>query len=951
MSDAFYRINRGITLNPQSGAPSNPSNGDMYYDSVRNTLVKYINGNWTDVQSRSDVASASSLTSANFTSSVTQSSLSRLTGTTSGSIHGLAALSDAKSLIIYNSTNTTQTVKHQSATEGTAANRIITSTQSDVIINQGESAMFAYDSAQARWILLTVTGSSDGSGFKNILTTLNSKFEGGIASWVTYKDAAATTPVDGTGGSPTVVTISGTTTAGQVLEGNQSLKIAKSAANGQGEGTSVVSKTLDRDDQGKPFYIRFAYDASDSNYNYGDLQVFAYDVTNSQLLSVYNDNNNGQLRQEVGTFNGVVYPQSTCTSIRLIIHCASTNANAYNVYMDEVVITPQTTVSGPVVTDWVAYTPTFTSIGTVTGINFMWRRVGGDMEIKGNAIAGTAAATLWSMTLPSGVSLDTTRLTASNTTAAAGQLVGGMQYSGAASGVYNIVTASATSTTLLYNANVNSGTTQLIPQTANTGANANPFSMWVRIPISGWGPGATLSQNDAGLMTPRLVANTSSTAGTTTVPYKFTNVLVDNYGAYSTTTGQYTVPSSGTYRISASLGGASGSAINIYKNGVLIVNGLNSGSISNFPVNATYPFNVGDTIEIRPTASATANGSATSNYLMIERVPDFNTFAVQGPIVVGASSDWSSPVPTSWSAVTTAPTKGTTTVDRVLWRRVGNCAEIHVEYSSSAAGTGGSGNYLLNLPGGLTMDTSIVTLFTTAVAQNAAGKYPSAVGYGFMSYGAVTQGAVAIMVPYSATQVRIFASDSTNPNTLDGASNYGFGSQVSYAFRMMVPILGWSSDTRLYPSQRIIGTAYLTDEKASGTAGGSSTAGAYQTRTLNTQRGDTGFCSLASNQFTLQPGTYEIEASATARASGSHKAIIANITAATTAIIGQTTNVSTTVDASSPSIIKGRITVINASVFEIQSRVSNSVATTGYGSASTFGDSEVYTVVKIDKVY
>src|SRR5690606_21247003 len=66
---------------------------------------------------------------------------------------------------------------------------------------------------------------------------------------------------------------------------------------------------------------------------------------------------------------------------------------------------------------------------------------------------------------------------------------------------------------------------------------------------------------------------------------------------------------------------------------------------------------------------------------------------------------------------------------------------------------------------------------------------------------------------------------------------------------------------RIETSGRVYKTrvAYLKDVKPSGTAGGTFTSGSWQTRDLNTIEGDSSFVSLASNQFTLQPGTYHIE--------------------------------------------------------------------------------------------
>lgn len=169
MSDSSFRVNRGITLNPQPSAPSNPTNGDVYYDSTLNTFVMYDNGFWINVASRSDVASAASLTSANFTAVVIQNPFVRITGSTAANLHGLTASTDGKQVIIYNQSSAATTIKNQSGSEGTAANRIITMTGLDVTLSAGMMAMFVYDASQSRWISDTfAAGSTASKAYPNV---------------------------------------------------------------------------------------------------------------------------------------------------------------------------------------------------------------------------------------------------------------------------------------------------------------------------------------------------------------------------------------------------------------------------------------------------------------------------------------------------------------------------------------------------------------------------------------------------------------------------------------------------------------------------------------------------------------------------------------------------------------------------------------------------------------
>jgi hypothetical protein len=69
-----------------------------------------------------------------------------------------------------------------------------------------------------------------GTGVANYISP-NDDAEGGTTGWATYADAAATSPVDGTGGSPNVTW---TQSTANVLRGSNSFRLTKDAANRQG---------------------------------------------------------------------------------------------------------------------------------------------------------------------------------------------------------------------------------------------------------------------------------------------------------------------------------------------------------------------------------------------------------------------------------------------------------------------------------------------------------------------------------------------------------------------------------------------------------------------------------------------------------------------------------------------------------------------------------------------
>lgn len=71
---------------------------------------------------------------------------------------------------------------------------------------------------------------------------------------------------------------------------------------------------------------------------------------------------------------------------------------------------------------------------------------------------------------------------------------------------------------------------------------------------------------------------------------------------------------------------------------------------------------------------------------------------------------------------------------------------------------------------------------------------------------------------------------------------------------------------------------HVRDEKASGVSGGAAGAVTWNTRTLNTTLRNTIGASLATNQITLPPGSYHIEARAPGFACGAHRLRLWNVT-------------------------------------------------------------------------
>lgn len=129
------------------------------------------------------------------------------------------------------------------------------------------------------------------------------------------------------------------------------------------------------------------------------------------------------------------------------------------------------------------------------------------------------------------------------------------------------------------------------------------------------------------------------------------------------------------------------------------------------------------------------------------------------------------------------------------------------------------------------------------------------------------------------------------------------------------------------------------DQKATSTDGGTFTSGAWRTRTLNTEVHDAfGLGSLASNQVTLQPGTYTFRGVATAIGVDRHQTKLYNATDATDIQLG-TSEFTSSTDATvnTCSTVTGKFTLTTAKALELQHRCSTTRSTDGFGVGLTWG--------------
>lgn len=232
------------------------------------------------------------------------------------------------------------------------------------------------------------------------------------SGWVTFADAAATDPTDGTGGTPN---ITWTRTTSSPISGSASFLLTKDAANRQGEGVSY-DFTIDSKYKAKLFNIVLRFN-SNVALNEGDLRIWIYNKDAGKLIqpTVYKlpATAGGETVEVTSTF------QTTADDddYRVIIYISSTSTTAWSIKFDDIIVGPsqiacsdrvveifqsdagQTILGGGVFTDRIFEDKVFSSHNAYnpsTGV-FIAPRSGVYLVFSGTsfqAYAGTTAGTL-----------------------------------------------------------------------------------------------------------------------------------------------------------------------------------------------------------------------------------------------------------------------------------------------------------------------------------------------------------------------------------------------------------------------------------------------------------------------------------------------------------------------------------------------------------------------------
>lgn len=152
-------------------------------------------------------------------------------------------------------------------------------------------------------------------------------------------------------------------------------------------------------------------------------------------------------------------------------------------------------------------------------------------------------------------------------------------------------------------------------------------------------------------------------------------------------------------------------------------------------------------------------------------------------------------IPSAWASManvisgfSVSPTIGSPTTNTFRYRRVGTDLEIRINYTDgiSSGSSNGTGSYLLGLPSGLSINTSVMTVIS--VDSESSG-YLGADALGAGSINGSTTGSAAVLYASSSSHLKIWCAA---PNTGIWSSGLFGINNTSVIVQGFVPISGWN---------------------------------------------------------------------------------------------------------------------------------------------------------------
>ena len=404
-----------------------------------------------------------------------------------------------------------------------------------------------------------ITAVQEQSTDKNYI--VNGGFESAKAGWVTYKNTAQALPITGTGGTPAVTLAASTSSP---IAGKSSGVITKGASNLQGEGISYAF-SVDSAAKGRVLTISGLYQIVSGTYSGGtsttdsDVELYIYDVDAAQIIQPAGYKLDGGVSGINYNIAATFQANLTSTNYRLIVHVATVSSSAYSLKLDSIKIGIPNKSQGPPVTDKKLFSmvigaaTTAPTKGTVANEIATWRRVGDSMEIEYElytSSAGSAGSGTYLFPIPSGYSIDSSKVAVNFDQNIASNLGVASAYSPSFAGLATGYSYAFNNTNIALVIGNNSNNLNIVSSTYfNLNASAVTYKFRALVPIQGWGSTVTMSDS----ADTRVVAASGKFGAlsitTTLQTLPLTTVSKDTHGAVSGNTVVIKVP--GIYRIAA----------------------------------------------------------------------------------------------------------------------------------------------------------------------------------------------------------------------------------------------------------------------------------------------------------------------------------------------------------------------------------------------------------------
>ena len=542
--------------------------------------------------------------------------------------------------------------------------------------------------------------------------------------------------------------------------------------------------TLDVADIGKTINISLDYSTS-GTFAAGDctIQIINYSSTGTYQATITPSITN--LPSTLSFFQASFTGTSTASD-QYSIRFLSNNAALRTFNIDSIYVGPGQLAIGTPISAPIAYTPTAVGFGTVTNMSGFYTRVGDCMLLDIGFISGTVTATTATISLPSGLTIDTTKMTA-QTAASAASVNVGSYVTGTTSATGIMLSATTTSTSVLYFGNTISTSGVGLPQNGSTVIGSSSLmSLQARIPIAQWSTQTTLGTSSTEFASNSSTSDANDTtsfvngAAGSIVPSTLTATRTKRIQfaqpIQSTDNIQIEIQNAGTgpwlplttYNASAGISPLEIQNTIGYGIGYTIVSAQTSQIDITF---GQYSYSSGATYGLAGTSWATANTAGTRWRIRRSSgigVGELAPATVSSAGYVNGQSGWVAYTPTFQGF-------GTVTSVATWFRRIGDSMDVNCTFTS---GTNTGVAAQISLPTGYAINTTKIS----------STNYTILVGTVTASSGITN---IGIQVVSAFTTGVQFCAIASNNNTQLQGTNFTNNNSMTVSF-VGLPIVGWS---------------------------------------------------------------------------------------------------------------------------------------------------------------